>query len=205
MEKTLHIGHRPYRQSGESGETFALVNDAVSSRHKIEIDYHTMSRNNTMTRIVEPYSIWFSDGSFYVIAFCTTREDIRLFALDRITGIRLLDETFNIPADYNPEDFMKSSFGVFKGKVTHVRIRFSPDAAGYIREKTWHETQVLTDQDDGSLIFSADVEGTDEIRFWVMSWGSKAEVLEPESLRQEILIETQTMLDMYHQSHSLLK
>jgi predicted DNA-binding transcriptional regulator YafY len=69
--------------------------------------------------------------------------------------------------------------------------------AGYIKEKIWHESQQIHSQPDGSIIFEAEVAGTDEIRFWIMIWGSKAEVLEPESLRQEIRIEAEKMVKRY--------
>ena len=39
--------------------------------------------------------------------------------------------------------------------------------------------------------------GTEEIKFWVMSWGAKAVVLEPESLRQEILTESENLAERY--------
>ena len=51
--------------------------------------------------------------------------------------------------------------------------------------------------DYGSILFEADVAGTDEIRFWIMTWGSKAEVLEPASLREEIREEAERMAGRY--------
>jgi len=78
-----------------------------------------------------------------------------------------------------------------------VRIWFSPDVAGYIREKIWHETQKITPHKDGSIVFEAEVAGTDEIRFWIMSWGSHAEVLEPGSLRDKIRAEAEAMANRY--------
>jgi len=69
--------------------------------------------------------------------------------------------------------------------------------AGYIKEKIWHESQKIEDQGDGSIIFEAEVAGTKEIKFWIMNWGSKAEVLDPESLRDEIRIEAAAMLEKY--------
>ena len=44
----------------------------------------------------------------------------------------------------------------------------------------------------------ARVAGTDEIKFWVMSWGAKAQVLSPESLRNEIISEAENTLKNYH-------
>ncbi|MBW1870377.1 MAG: WYL domain-containing protein [Deltaproteobacteria bacterium] len=77
---------------------------------------------------------------------------------------------------------------------------FHPDVAGYIKEKIWHESQQIHPQDDGSIIFEADVAGTDEIRFWIMTWGSKAEVLEPASLREEIRAEAEMMAKQYEKA-----
>ena len=118
-----------------------------------------------------------------------------MFALDRIKSLAELDESFEMPGDFDAEEFMRESFGVFQGKPSKVKILFSPEAAGYIREKIWHETQRLIDRDDGSVVFEANVAGIDEIRFWVMGWGAKAQVLEPESLKNAVRAEARAMLE----------
>ena len=69
--------------------------------------------------------------------------------------------------------------------------------AGYIKEKIWHDSQEIHQQDDGSVIFEGEVAGADEIKFWVMSWGSNAHVLEPGTLKEQILAEIKAMLDGY--------
>jgi len=84
-----------------------------------------------------------------------------------------------------------------QNRYLHTRIWFSPDAAGYIREKIWHDTQDIVSQNDGSIIFEAEVAGTEEIKYWVMSWGAKALVLEPKTLREQILAETSKMEESY--------
>ena len=107
------------------------------------------------------------------------------------------DETFEIPTDFKVEDFMQTSFGVFHGKPVDVKIRLATEIAGYIKEKTWHQTQKSKPQKDGSIIFEARVAGTDEIKYWLMSWGGKAEVLRPANLRDEILAEAKAMQHTY--------
>jgi WYL domain len=68
---------------------------------------------------------------------------------------------------------------------------------GGCHKTTRHESQQMHVQDDGSIIFEAEVAGTDEIRFWIMTWGSEAEVLSPASLREEIRTETEMMASRY--------
>ena len=92
---------------------------------------------------------------------------------------------------------MKSSFGVFHGEPVRVRVWFAADIAEYIREKIWHETQIIEPQTDGSIIFEAEVAGIAEIKFWIMKWGAKARVIEPESLREAIRAEAEAMVANY--------
>ncbi len=125
------------------------------------------------------------------------RNEVRVFALDRIKMLLQTKETFEVPKDFSLEDFMGLSFGVYQGEPVHIKVWFHPDVAGYIREKIWHESQQIHTQDDDSIIFEAEVAGTDEIRFWIMTWGSRAVVLEPESLREEIRAEAKIMARRY--------
>jgi predicted DNA-binding transcriptional regulator YafY len=114
--------------------------------------------------------------------------------LDRIKLLHLTKATFEIPEDFSLDKFLKPSFGVFQGEPTRVRIWFSPEVAGYIREKIWHESQKIENQEDGSLILEATVAGIREIKYWVLGWGSHAVVLEPGELREEIRDEALRML-----------
>lgn len=108
-----------------------------------------------------------------------------------------IKDTFEIPEDFSFEEFIGPSFGVFQGQPIHIKVWFSPDVAGYINEKIWHESQEIHPQDDGSIIFEADVAGTAEVKFWIMSWGSHALVFEPESLRSEIKEEAERLIEEY--------
>ncbi len=156
-----------------------------------------MSHKKESTRKVDPYRIWFFNGTFYLIAYCHQRKETRIFALDRIKSVQMTNENFIVPDDFDLEDFMKPSFGIFKGKPENVKIWFDTDAAGYINEKVWHETQQITENKDGSIIFEAEIAVTEEIKTWVLSWGSKAAVLKPESLKKEMLTEIKKMAGKY--------
>lgn len=197
IEKSLVVSPKPYKPYGEYRETIDRVNEAVLQNHCIRIDYFSMHRKELFSRTVAPYKIWFFDGSFYIIGYCRLRKDIRIFALDRIRNLETTEDSFEIPETFDMDTFMKSSFGVFHGEPVQVKVRFSPDIAGYITEKIWHDSQIIEHEKDGSILFTAEVAGTDEIKFWILNWGSKAEVLAPESLRNEIRAEAEAMMQTY--------
>jgi predicted DNA-binding transcriptional regulator YafY len=194
VEQILHVGLKPYKEYSKFKEIINRVNEATQKKKSIDIVYYTMSRKKESKRKVDPYRIWFFNGTFYLIGKC---HEVRIFALDRIKILHLTKDSFVIPEDFNLDDFMRPSFGVFQGEPIKVKIWFHTDVAGYIKEKIWHESQEIHPQDDGSIIFEAEVAGTDEIKFWIMSWGAKAEVLEPESLRDEIREEAEVILERY--------
>jgi predicted DNA-binding transcriptional regulator YafY len=198
IEEILEVGAKPYKRYDQLGEVIERVKEAASHRKIIEIEYFTMSRKKKTRRKVAPYKIWLFDGAFYLVGNCGLREDIRIFSLDRIKELTLTDETFELPQDFNVEDFMRTSFGVFHGQPQKVRIWFAADVAGYISEKIWHATQKIVPQNDGAIVFEAEVAGTEEIKFWVMTWGAKARVLSPASLRADIISEAQQMLQDYN-------
>ena len=197
IENSLTVHPKPYKPYGEYREIIEQVNEAVLQRRWIRIDYFSMHRKEDSSREVAPYGIWFFDGSFYMIGYCRLRKDVRIFALDRIRRLETTFETFEIPDSFDMDAFMKSSFGVFHGEPVTVKVRFSPDIAGYIAEKVWHDSQIIEQEKDGSILFSAEVAGTNEIKFWILNWGSKAEVLEPASLREEIRNEACAMVQAY--------
>ena len=141
IDESFEVGSKHYKAYGQLRDSIDAISEATFERKIIEIEYFTMSRKEKTRRKIAPYKIWFFDSAFYLVGNCGLREDIRIFALDRIKSLKLTDETFEMPEDFKVEDFMQTSFGVFQGKPQRVRIRFAAEVAGYISEKTWHQTQ----------------------------------------------------------------
>jgi len=200
IEKSLRAGAGPHKKYDKFKDTIETLNAAVIGKKVVEIVYYTMSRKKVTQRKVAPYKLWYYNGTFYLIGHCRARKDIRIFAVDRIKMINLTDERFEVPADFNADEFMKASFGVFQGQPVHIKLHFTPNAAGYVKEKVWHESQKVSEKRDGSVILELDVAGTREIKHWILCWGSQVQVLEPDSLREEIRSEAAEMLGVYADS-----
>ena len=72
--------------------------------------------------------------------------------------------------------------------------------ARYVRESTWHETQKLTIEKDGSLLAKFRLSDTEEIKRWILSFGQHAEVLKPEKLRREVADELKLTTEKYRKT-----
>ncbi len=197
FETNFRVRQQPYKHYTDVDEIINKINTAIVEKKCIDISYFAVSRQTTSQRRVAPYNIWFDNGTFYMTGHCLLRKKIRTFACDRIRDIAVSDECFKVPDDFEIDGFLQSSFGVFHGRMTRVKIWFSPEAAVHIKERHWHDSQEIQDQPDGSIIFSADIAGIHDIRIWVLSWGAKARVLAPETLKQMITSEIDALNRLY--------
>ena len=111
---------------------------------------------------------------------------MRMFVLDRIKMLKITDERFTPPKDFNLDDFMRHSFKVMHDELYTVRVRISPAWARWVGEKIWHESQRAKKNGDGSLELTFKVAGLDEIKRWVLSFGPEAVVMEPEKLQEMV-------------------
>jgi len=100
--------------------------------------------------------------------------------------------------DFDLHAHLAKSFGVYHGDGdVHVKVRFTPTVSRYVEESHWHASQELSAQRDGSLVAAFDLDNTEEIKRWIMSFGKHALVLEPDALRDEIVAELAALMASY--------
>ncbi|MBI2875129.1 MAG: transcriptional regulator [Firmicutes bacterium] len=175
----------------------SLLSNAIAQRRSVGIKYHTMSRDEVTERIINPYHIHFVEGAWYVIGYCHLRAQYRTFAVDRIKECNIVDQPFDIPADFSIEEYLGDCFILERGEPREVCIWFHANQARWIRERVWHQSQVLEENPDRSIILRLRVGGLGEIKRWVLGFGSGAKVLQPPELCQELKKELDSMSHLY--------
>ena len=78
-----------------------------------------------------------------------------------------------------------------------MKVRFSPTVARYVEESNWHASQKLTKQKDGGVVAEFDLDNTEEIKRWILSFGRHAVALEPEELRAAVIEELLELSNRY--------
>ena len=183
--------------------TMELLARAWTQGRKVKIWYWTLGRKQPMERIIEPYFIQparLGHGN-YVIGYCHRAKEVRTFKVERIQRIELLDEKYTVPADFNANEFLSSSWGIaVEGEVETIKLKINaPEIIRIMEETRWHPSQVLERQPDGSAIVTMKLTVTTELVGFILSWGEKVEVLEPKELREEIAGTARAMLEVYQQ------
>jgi predicted DNA-binding transcriptional regulator YafY len=179
----------PHKRYSEASDTIRALNEAVLERRSVRIDYTTGRTGETSQRDLDPYRVWYRSGGLYVIGHDYKSGEVRTFAVDRIRSAHLLDARFEVLAGFDFEARTASAFGVVAEPPEHVRIRFAPRWALYVREHEWHPSQHVAKSEDGGVELTMEVGLGEELRGWVLSFGAGAEVLAPETLRAEVAAE----------------
>lgn len=189
------VGASDYAKKSELIDQLMI---GIEDSRAVFITYQSLKATEPVTYDIYPYGLAYHRGSLYVIGFAPDHREIRHWKVDRIEEAEVTQVHFSRPADFDLQAHLARSFGVFHGEGTvHVKVRFAPAVARYVSESSWHNSQQLTPQKDGSLIAEFDLGHTEEIKHWIQSFGRHAVVLEPAELRAEIVSELDALRHAY--------
>lgn len=165
------------------------IQSAIENRHLLEFEYYAPSGESDRT--IEPYYLVFQWSSWYVWGWCSRREDYRLFKLNRMDRVREARQDFACRDVPMPD---LSNEKIFPGGI-RVKALFTPDMKWRLVEE--FGAHCFTEADDGRLLFTADYTDMDNLVTWLLTFGAKAEVLEPVEARDIIRRNAEETLRIY--------
>lgn len=182
-----------------AGGNFGTVADAVARRHRLRIDYHARSNDHMLPpREVSPQRLTLYRDNWYLDAWCHTRNDLRIFALDRIVAAEVLTTVAEEVAPTVLDETLATSYGIFAGKPTALAVlQFSAHAARWVADETWHPEQQDVRHEDGSLVRRLPYHRSEELILDVLRHGPDVEVLEPAELREVVVEKLRLALKCY--------
>jgi predicted DNA-binding transcriptional regulator YafY len=172
-------GLRDYHSQRTVLET---LRDALLRQFRCRI-FYAPARRDPEEYPFDPYTLLFFKDSLYLAGWAHNRNDFRLFLVDRIRSVELLEQRFVVPDDFSAVDLIGTAFGLINEEPMRIKVRFSAEVAYLIRERTWHPSQELSEEPDGEILLSFEAGGEKEILSWLYSYIPYVRVLEPESLR----------------------
>lgn len=197
-----HIHRTSFRDSSyeDKSQLIDTLMVAIEDRRITFITYQSARSTEPLTYDVYPYGLVYHRGSLYLVAHSQQHAEIRTFKVDRISDVSLETLKFQKPTDFNLQDYLRHSLGVFHsdGPPQRVVIRFAPEVAQYVQEHRWQEIQTISRDRDGSVILELQLSRLEEVKAWVLSFGAKAVVEEPEELKAMLAEEIVQLSAAYH-------
>lgn len=161
----------------------ADLREALLFQYRIRLHY-TPARRKPEIYLFDPYTLLFTQGALYLGGYAHNRKALRLFLVDRVQGVELSKERFEVPEDFSPEQLTGGAFGLVNEPPLAIRVRFAPEVAYLAGERIWHPSQQREVNIDGSVTLSLTAGGKTEILAWLYGFVPHVEILEPAELRE---------------------
>ncbi len=172
------------------GPFFERVAEALLQRRRLHMRYLTRGRREVGERDVSPQRLVHYRSTWYLDAWCHSRERLLRFALDAIESAQLLEQpALELPLDQVQAE-MDAGYGIYAGGTRRwARLRFEPQAALWASREQWHpEQQGHWLGEPGASAYELQLPYVDEteIVMDVMRQGPEVEVLAPPALRERV-------------------
>ena len=195
-----------------SGQTWlTCIAEAMRHNRVLNITHQGFGKPYPSTFEIEPYLLKVVKRRWYVVARCPYYSDrnrakgikpndvYRVYALDRIYDIEDTDKTFKMKKNFDANQYFEGCCGVITSDepIQRIVLLAYGGFADYLRTLPLHESQQEIEGDDESTLFEYHLKPTFDFYQLVLAQGDQVEVLEPESVRNEMRNFAKNMLDYY--------
>ena len=166
---------------------FELIGSALTRRRRVRMHYYVRSRREHTERTVSPQRLVHWRNTWYLDAWCHDSDALRRFALDAIGEAELVDDPAKDVPVPTIEAELDGGYGVFSGgRVQWATLRFTAEAAQWVRHEQWHPQQQATLDDDGALTLRVPYADATELAMDVLRHGEQVQVMAPASLAKAV-------------------
>ena len=166
---------------------FAVVASALLERRCLKLKYYSRSTGERSERLVSPQRLVCYRQSWYLDAWCHTRNGLRSFAVDCIERAAVADEPSREIDDAVLDAELAGGYGIFAGPAkAQARLRFSAERARWVAHEVWHPDQRGAFEQDGSYLLEFPYGDDRELIGDILRHGAEVEVIAPADLRRKI-------------------
>ena len=184
----VHLPGSPDEQA-----TRGLLEDAVQRGRQVRITHHSEIRDEVTDRVVDPVAVPVADGRAYLDGWCHRVDDRRLFRLDRIRSVEVLDTPVEVHAELDPLDL---SEGIFRPPADALvaTLRLSPRAR-WVTE--YYPVESVEEQADGVAVVRLRVVDPAWLTRLMLRLGSTAGLVAPDDLADAVRATARDALEHY--------
>ena len=176
------------------------VIEAMKANRTVRITYRPFTKGRAFTFPVKPYCVKLFENRWYIVAHNDRFDDIRVYGLDRVESVEVLNETFALPPEFDAEAIFATAYGIVidkREKPVRVVIRATDEHTPYLKTLPLHRSQKLVGEGDDYADFELFVAPTYDFVMKLLQAGPMVEVLEPAELRRTMKGWIADMAELY--------
>ena len=185
-----------------SGEKYlSTIIEAMKEGKILEMTYQKFQDDEPKTYDVAPYCVKVYKQRWYMLAKPTDRKSgLHIYALDRIYLLQQTRKDFKLPEKFNAETYFADWFGIVHDEVYEpctIRLKVWSKQRNYFRTLPLHHSQKETEIHDDWSIFEYRMAPTWDLEQELLQYNDNVEVLEPQSLRDQMIEHAGNILELY--------
>jgi predicted DNA-binding transcriptional regulator YafY len=178
-------------------EIIRSIQWALLQRKQVIGRYQSPYKANAVSLRLHPYRLCLVKQAWYLIGRPADRDAPQTYRVTRFTSLRMMDLDADVPADFDLKAYFGNAWGVYRGGTSYcVEVAFTHDAAPLVTETIWHHSQEVRRHKDGTATLTFQVDGLEEILWWVLGWSGRVRVINPPELREMVLEQLRVALRM---------
>lgn len=185
IENCFEVDFSRWGKKTHDNAKFERLKKATITHKVINIVYVSTYLKKT-TRKIHPLRLYYKSKEWYVKAYCTEKNDFRLFKVNRIIDCELLDEDF-IPVEFPDLQATKQD------AYNKIVLRFPKEMAYRVYDE--FEDDEITEHENGDIIATAYMPEDAWLIGYLLSFGANVEVIEPGYLREVLFNEAKKIYE----------
>ncbi|HEV2242622.1 MAG TPA: WYL domain-containing protein [Streptosporangiaceae bacterium] len=175
------------------GSAAAQIRGALDRGRRLHLSYYVPGRDEATERDVDPMRLLVVEGRTYLEGWCLRAEAVRLFRLDRVLDLAVLDEAASVPAQARPRDVDQ---GLFRPSPDDAAVELELSAAGrWVAE--YYPCERVEELGDGRLRVGLRTPDTRWVRRLALRLGEDGRVISPPELAAQVREDAAAALAQY--------
>jgi predicted DNA-binding transcriptional regulator YafY len=171
--------------------------DAIVNQKWLNIDYNTSSKGVINKILVNLRCLFTYSGALYAVAYVPKHDTHIALALHNITQIEEADNKKRNLPEFNFKEWTKYRFGVFYGEPKRVILNIKKEFKHFFINRKWHQSQVMKEEDDGSLTLEMKVPLGPDFIGWLLGWSNAIIIKKPKELKKTIIEKIKQSIENY--------
>jgi proteasome accessory factor C len=169
------------------------LQDALARRRLVHLSYYVPGRDETTERDVDPMRLLVVEGRTYLEGWCRLAEGVRLFRLDRVLGLQVLDQPAEVPAEAEPKDVDQ---GLYRPAPEDLQVEIELAPLGrWVAE--YYPCEDAADLGDGRLRVKLRTPDGRWVRRLALRLGENGRVVAPADLAAQVREDAAAALAQY--------
>lgn len=168
-----------------------MLDEAIEKKMKVTFDYYDYGVDKQLHKRrekkykVNPYGLVYSNEHYYLVCIMSRQENASMYRLDRMQNIEITDIPLDARDDgFEPHTVAKDAVYAHTGKTERIEMLVDKKIINDVIDKFGSDVLISEDEDRLRVTISASLKG---MRYWAMQYLEAVEIIEPISLRNEIL------------------